>query len=89
VLNPAYGGSAPIINLDSKKYKLIGPLEEAIADGILSLVNCERLTVKGLIRMSSKTSFIGSVSIVNPSSEAKLVPVGELRKDVDLDLTDA
>eukprot|EP00550_Attheya_septentrionalis_P006652 CAMPEP_0198294146 /NCGR_PEP_ID=MMETSP1449-20131203/21071_1 /TAXON_ID=420275 /ORGANISM="Attheya septentrionalis, Strain CCMP2084" /LENGTH=1060 /DNA_ID=CAMNT_0043994017 /DNA_START=92 /DNA_END=3274 /DNA_ORIENTATION=+ len=88
VLNPACGGSAPIINLDSKKYKLVGPLEEAITGGIPSLVKCERLTVKGLVRMSSKTSFVGTVSIVNSSNEAKLVPAGEL-KNVDLDLTNA
>ncbi len=87
-LNPLCGGKAPVISLDSKKYKLVGNLEEAIAGGIPSLVQCERLTVKGLVRMSQKTSFVGSVSIKNDSDESKLIPIGEI-KDATLDLTDA
>lgn len=87
-LNPACGGTAPIVSLDSKKYKLVGKLEEAIEGGIPSLVQCKRLTVKGLVRMSKKTTFVGDVSIKNESSEAKLIPIGEV-KDASLNLTDA
>mmetsp|Transcript_16909 Transcript_16909/g.25380 ORF Transcript_16909/g.25380 Transcript_16909/m.25380 type:complete len:1059 (+) Transcript_16909:81-3257(+) len=88
ILNPACGGKAPVISLDSKKYKLVNKLEEATVGGIPSLVNCKRLTVKGLVRMSKKTSFVGDVSIVNKSDEAKFVPTGEV-KDASLDLTEA
>ena len=88
ILNPACGGKAPVISLDSKKYKLVGKLEEATVGGIPSLVNCNRLTIKGLIRMSKKTSFVGDVSVVNTSDEAKYIPSGEV-KDVSLDLTEA
>jgi len=87
-LNPLCGGKAPVISLDSKKYKLVGNLEEATEGGIPSLVNCERLSVKGLVRFSKKTTFVGSVSIKNDSSESKLIPIGEV-KDVSLDLTEA
>lgn len=87
-LNPACGGSAPVVSLDSKKYKLVGALEEATEGGIPSLVQCKRLTVKGLVRMSKKTTFVGDVSIKNGSDEAKLIPTGEV-KDADLDLTDS
>lgn len=87
-LNPACGGTAPVVSLDSKKYKLVGKLEEAIEGGIPSLVQCKRLTVKGLVRMSKKTTFVGDVSIKNESSEAKLIPIGEV-KDASLNLTDA
>merc|ERR1712038_2245628 len=76
------------ISLDSKKYKLVGKLEESTEGGIPSLVDCKRLKVKGLVRMSQKTSFVGDVSIENSSSESKYVPIGEV-KDVRLDLTDA
>mmetsp|Transcript_29901 Transcript_29901/g.49335 ORF Transcript_29901/g.49335 Transcript_29901/m.49335 type:complete len:1057 (+) Transcript_29901:35-3205(+) len=86
-LNPACNGVAPVMGLDSKKYKLVGKLEEATEGGIPSLVNCERLTVKGLVRMSKKTKFVGAVNIVNNSDEAKYVPEGEVTGD--LDLTDA
>lgn len=84
VLNPACGGDAPVIDLDSKLYKLVGALEEATVDGIPSLVNCKKLKVKGLVRMSKKTKFVGSVSITNSSSESKLVPTGEVTGDIDL-----
>jgi phosphoglucomutase len=84
VLNPACGGNAPVISLDSKLYKLVGKLEDATQGGIPSLVKCERLTIKGLVRMSKKTKFVGGVSIVNSSDEAKYVPEGELTGDVDL-----
>lgn len=84
VLNPACGGEAPIMDLDSKKYKLVGALEEATAGGIPSLVNCNRLKIKGLVRMSKKTKFVGDVSIVNSSDEAKFVPAGEVTGTHDL-----
>ena len=84
VLNPACGGTAPVMNLDSKLYKLVGALEEATAGGIPSLVNCNRLTVKGLVRMSKKTKFVGDVSVTNASKESKFVPTGEVTGDVDL-----
>lgn len=88
VLNPACGGKAPIINLDSKKYKFVGALEEATAGGIPSLVKCKRLTIKGLVRMNKNTTFIGDVSITNSSDEAKMVPGGDIT-DATMDLTDS
>jgi phosphoglucomutase len=87
ILNPACGGDAPEMDIDSKKYKLVGNLEEATVDGIPSLVKCTKLSIKGLVRMSKKTKFVGDVSIVNNSSEAKFVPAGELTGVYDL--TDA
>lgn len=84
VLNPACNGSAPVINLDSKLYKLVGALEEATQDGIPSLVKCDKLTIKGLVRMSKKTKFVGDVKIVNSSAESKFVPTGEVTGEHDL-----
>ena len=87
VLNPECGGKAPTISLDSKKYKLVGALEEATVGGIPSLVKCTKLKISGLVSMSSKTSFVGDVSIMNKSDARKPVPEGEVTGD--LDLTDA
>lgn len=87
VLNPECGGKAPIMALDSKKYKLVGALEEATADGIPSLVKCTKLTVKGPVRMSKKTKFVGEVKITNTGTDAKLIPIGEVTGDIDI--TDA
>lgn len=88
ILSPECGGKAPVIALDSKKFKLVQSLEEACPDGIPSLVNCKRLTVKGKVRFSRKTSFVGTVSITNSGDEAKLVPASKI-KDTSIDLTDA
>jgi phosphoglucomutase len=87
VLNPACNGVAPIVDLDSKKYKLVGALEEATASGLPSLVQCKKLSVKGLIRTSAKSKFVGEVSIVNKSDEAKMIPGGVVTGSIDL--TDA
>jgi phosphoglucomutase len=87
VLNKLCGGKAPTISLDSKKYKLVGALEEATQGGIPSLVKCDKLKITGSVRMSKGTKFVGSVNIVNKSDEPKFVPTGEVTGD--LDLTDA
>lgn len=84
VLNPECGGSAPMIDLDSKLYKMVGALEEATAGGIPSLVKCKSLTVKGMVRMGKKTKFVGDVKVTNSSSESKFIPVGVVTGDVDL-----
>eukprot|EP00970_Alexandrium_tamarense_P000588 scaffold69_cov198-Alexandrium_tamarense.AAC.28 len=85
VLNPACGGVAPVIDLDSKKYKLVGALEDATVNGCPSLVNCKRLKVKGVVRFGRSTRFVGSVSITNTSDESKYVS-GKI-EDADLDLS--
>jgi phosphoglucomutase len=87
VLNPVCGGKAPTMSLDSKKYKLVGALEDATEGGVPSLVQCEKLKISGFVRMSRGTKFVGSVSITNNSSEAKFVPTGIVTGD--LDLTDS
>jgi len=87
VLNPACGGVAPIIALDSKKYKLVGALEEATSEGVPSLVACKRLTVKGTVRMGRSTRFVGNVSITNKSDESKYVS-GKI-EDAELDVSGA
>ena len=87
VLNPECGGNACIMELDSKKFKLVGDLEEYTAGGIPSLVKCRKLEIKGMVRMTRKTRFVGDVSVVNKSDEAKCVPFGEVTGS--LDLTDS
>ena len=84
VLNPACGGSEPEMSLDSKKYKLVGALEEATVGGIPSLVKCSKLKISGLVRMSKGTKFVGNVEIVNNSDEAKMIPAGEVTGKLDL-----
>uniref|UniRef100_A0A7S1FLV0 UTP--glucose-1-phosphate uridylyltransferase n=3 Tax=Corethron hystrix TaxID=216773 RepID=A0A7S1FLV0_9STRA len=85
-LNPECNGVAPVIALDSKKYKLVSALDKAIPNGVPSLFKCERLTVTGEVIFQSNTKFVGNVSIVNKAAEAKVVPA-ETFENKDLDLT--
>jgi len=88
ILNPECEGVAPIINLDSKKYKIVGALEKATAvDGIPSLVKCKRLTINGFVTMSKDTKFIGDVTIINNSEEVKATPKGIIA-DTTVDVTE-
>lgn len=86
VLNPECGGSAPIISLDSKKYKLVGNFDAMTKGGIPSLVKCDRLTIKGKVNMSSKIEFVGDVKIVNGSDSAKNAPNRKIENE-EIDLT--
>ena len=78
LLNPACGGIAPIISLDSKMYKIVAALEEGTADGVLLLVDYKR--------MGRSTRFVGNVSVVNKGDEAKYLS-GKI-EDAELDVTD-
>lgn len=84
VLNPLCNGVAPIIDLDSKKYKIVSALEEATANGCPSLVACKRLKVKGVVRFGRSTRIVGTVSITNSSDESKYVSGLIEDKDVDV-----
>ncbi|GMI15440.1 hypothetical protein TrLO_g6587 [Triparma laevis f. longispina] len=88
VLNPECGGSAPIISLDKKKYKLVGQLEACLRGGLPSLVKCSRLTITGEVWMTRKCVFSGDVSFNNMSDEPKLLP-GRPYSDTKVDLTAA
>jgi len=88
VLAPERNGKAPVIELDSKKYKLVQQLEEATLMGIPSLIKCDRLKVKGYVYFSSRVAFEGNVTIENNSSEPKMLPPG-IYKDTKVDLTHA
>merc|ERR1712157_495132 len=74
ILSPLCEGSAPVISLDSRLYKHVGQLEKATVSGVPSLAKCKRLTIKGKFLMSSKTTFVGTVTVINKSLEEKLLP---------------
>jgi len=88
VLSPKCKGIAPIIDLDDKKYKLVQHLEAATSAGYPSLVGCRKLTVRGEVWLSSANVFVGDVSIINSSSEPKVLPAG-VYKDTTVDLSSA
>lgn len=58
VLNDECKGVAPIVDLDSKKFKLVQSLEAAVEGGIYpSLYHCTKLKVTGLILPLSHNGF--------------------------------
>jgi len=60
---------APIINLDSAYYKLIRDMEARFPYSAPSLVNCERLTVKGDIKFGKNITLMGRVELINQNNE--------------------
>merc|ERR1712083_281883 len=87
MINPeCKDGKAPVVSLAKKQYKLVDKLEAATKKGIPSLVQCERLTIKGKVLMSSKCVFVGEVELINESDEAKTVPQRLIENET-LDLT--
>ena len=79
--------TAPLIDLDSKKYKLVQQLDAATKRGVPSLLHCSRLSIKGYASLSARCAFAGAVSIVNKSDELKAVPPKSY-KDETIDVTD-
>ena len=61
---------------DSKAYKLVGALEETTVNGVPSLINAQKFTVKGKVAFSSFHAFAGTVKINNASGMIKPLPMG-------------
>lgn len=87
VLSPLCA-SAPIVELDDKKYKMVQQLDAATQGGIPSLVACRKLSIKGEVWLCAGNVFQGAVSVVNSSSEPKVLPAG-VYADTTVDLTNA
>ncbi len=60
-LHPDRKGIPPLIKLDPDHYKLVDQLEEAIADGVPSLLKCDSLEVIGKQKLDPNASFEGDV----------------------------
>jgi UTP--glucose-1-phosphate uridylyltransferase len=70
VLNPRrpYNGP-PVISLDPKYYKLVDEMERRFPYGAPSLVECERLSVKGDVRFGPGVVCRGAVEVTNDRAE--------------------
>ncbi len=51
VLSPECKGQPPNIDLDSKVYKKVAGLEKMLEKAVPSLKHCQKLTVKGKVRV--------------------------------------
>lgn len=57
LLHACRNGVAPVVSLDTKKFKLVQQLDAAMTSGTPSLVGCDRLTVEGDVRLAGATVF--------------------------------
>jgi phosphoglucomutase len=88
VLSPVCKGVAPIVDLDDKKYKLVQHLDAATMSGYPSLKECKKVTIKGEVWLSARNIFKGDVTIINSSSEPKVLPPG-VYQNTTVDLSSA
>ena len=62
-LHPDRNGIPPVVKLDSNHFKLVDQLETAIANGVPSLIKCERLEVTGKVVFEKGARFDGVASL--------------------------
>merc|ERR1719316_410617 len=77
--------AAPTIDLDSKKFKMVPQLDKCTPNGVPSLKDCKKLTVKGEVVFTEGTVFVGEVTVKNTSSKAVTLPKGTY-KDTTVEL---
>ena len=70
-------GQPPALDLDSRHYKLVDKLDALTKDGVPSLLDCESLTVRGAVQLSSEIIFRGNVTITNAGPSPKPLAPGE------------
>jgi UTP--glucose-1-phosphate uridylyltransferase len=68
-LAPERGDAPPIVELDSRFYKLLPDFEARFPAGPPSLVDCDRLTVVGDVRFGSEVVVRGSAVVEHPDGD--------------------
>jgi len=68
--------SAPLVDLDSEHFKLVRDFDARFAAGAPSLVDCERLTVRGDVAFGSDVVVRGSVTVEHEGAGQRLVTDG-------------
>jgi UTP--glucose-1-phosphate uridylyltransferase len=69
MLDPRRRYGVPVISLDARYYKLIDQMEGRFPDGPPSLLDCERLTVRGDVRFGCGVVCRGEVEVTNPEGK--------------------
>jgi len=69
IQNPNRKFGQIIISLDPKEYKLIHQMEAKFAQGVPSLIDCQRLEIKGNFKFGKNIVMKGSVKLINNSNK--------------------
>ena len=73
-LLPERNGQPPVIALDNTYHKMVDGLESAFGPTAPSLRHCQKLTVRGPVRIPPAACFAGNVEILNPTAETRDLP---------------
>ncbi|KAG5481389.1 hypothetical protein LSCM4_07101 [Leishmania orientalis] len=73
VLSDRCHGHPPVVDLDSAHYKTMSGFEKLVPHGVPSLVECQRVTVKGRVQFGTGNVLKGTVTIENADSTSTLV----------------
>ncbi len=76
VTNPTRARGALVIDLDDRFYRLIDDLEARFPEGPPSLIDCEKLVVRGDITFRQGIGIRGCLTIDNPSPEPLALGAG-------------
>ncbi|MBL9129533.1 MAG: UTP--glucose-1-phosphate uridylyltransferase, partial [Verrucomicrobiales bacterium] len=82
VLAPERRGVPPVVELDSRHYKVLDAFEALMGDHPPSLLRCRSLRVEGPVRFGLRVVCEGDVTVRNASSTPKSVPDGVYRDTV-------
>ncbi|HAV65343.1 MAG TPA: UTP--glucose-1-phosphate uridylyltransferase [Verrucomicrobiales bacterium] len=83
VLAESRRGQPPVIDLDSSRYKLVDGLEDLIAAGTPSLIECESLKITGPFRFEPGVVLAGNVAWVNDQESTRSIPPGRYQDTVE------
>jgi UTP--glucose-1-phosphate uridylyltransferase len=72
------GEGLPLVDLDSDYFKLLRDFDERFPAGPPSLVECERLTVKGDVMFGSGVKVRGSVEVAQKGADQLRIDDGAL-----------
>ena len=79
------GGKAPVVDLDSKAYKMVSQYEALCPRGAPSLVKCAKLKVKGKVKFAGPNVKIeGEFSVVNTTDEPKTLTPASYTGEIDI-----
>merc|ERR1711998_98450 len=74
-LAPERAGVPPLVKLDDR-YKFVDAMDTIIPNGVPSLKNCNKLTIKGEVELAAGVVCVGAVTFSNGGDGKKTVAAG-------------